>query len=444
MDEKREKLERMADRVVTMMRGDVERGLAGMAVRLKTLEDRQPESTVFAAMLAKATAPLVEQIEALKAQLAAIPAPKNGKDGKDADPEIIRAEVARAVSEMPKPKDGESVHPDTVTLMVRNAVAEIPRPADGKSVDPADVQRLIAAEVRSAVSALPPPAAGKDFDPELMRQAVRDEVARAVALLPPAEKGRPGDPGKSVDVVELAAQIQFAAAKVVEAMPRPKDGKDADQEQIAKAVRDAVDALPRPKDGHTPSADELAPIIRAEAERVVAAIPRPENGKPGKDADPALVAALVSGEVAKAIAALPRPKDGEDGKSVTVEEVRPVIEGEFAKWTLDFERRASNHLQRAVERMPKPKDALSVDDFDVEMKDGRTLVMTLRAGDQVVSRETSLEGMPIDRGVYRSGQSAKKGDGVTYGGSYWIATKDTDESPTGPGHHWRLAVKGAK
>ena len=35
-------------------------------------------------------------------------------------------------------------------------------------------------------------------------------------------------------------------------------------------------------------------------------------------------------------------------------------------------------------------------------------------------------------------------DGVTYGGSYWIATKDTDESPTGPGHHWRLAIKGAK
>jgi integrin beta 3 len=71
-------------------------------------------------------------------------------------------------------------------------------------------------------------------------------------------------------------------------------------------------------------------------------------------------------------------------------------------------------------------------------------VISLRAGDRLLTKEVELLGMPVDRGIYRSGMSAKAGDGVTYGGSYWIAKQDTDESPTGPSHHWRLAVKGSK
>jgi hypothetical protein len=52
--------------------------------------------------------------------------------------------------------------------------------------------------------------------------------------------------------------------------------------------------------------------------------------------------------------------------------------------------------------------------------------------------------MPIDRGVYRQGMKASAGDAVTYGGSYWIARRETAEPPKGPSDDWRLAVKGSK
>ena len=66
----------------------------------------------------------------------------------------------------------------------------------------------------------------------------------------------------------------------------------------------------------------------------------------------------------------------------------------------------------------------------------------MRAGERVVEKRMVFAGMPIDRGVYRAGVVYTKGDGVTYGGSYWIAESD----PTGPPpvNGWRLAVKGSK
>ena len=46
----------------------------------------------------------------------------------------------------------------------------------------------------------------------------------------------------------------------------------------------------------------------------------------------------------------------------------------------------------------------------------------------------------IDRGVYRAGEYLS-GDAVTYGGSLWIAQRDTHEAPGSGSKDWRLAVK---
>jgi hypothetical protein len=51
--------------------------------------------------------------------------------------------------------------------------------------------------------------------------------------------------------------------------------------------------------------------------------------------------------------------------------------------------------------------------------------------------------LPIvrDLGVWREG-TYRKGDGVTWGGSFWIAQDETTDKPDGPGGKgWRLAVK---
>lgn len=47
----------------------------------------------------------------------------------------------------------------------------------------------------------------------------------------------------------------------------------------------------------------------------------------------------------------------------------------------------------------------------------------------------------LERGVFKPGQTYAPGDGVTYGGSYWIALRATDGRPGEGNSDWRLAVK---
>jgi hypothetical protein len=59
-------------------------------------------------------------------------------------------------------------------------------------------------------------------------------------------------------------------------------------------------------------------------------------------------------------------------------------------------------------------------------------------------RLAKLEARPrsvIDRGVFKDGTEYDKGDGVTWGGSFWIAQRDTQSKPDAGNGDWRLAVK---
>jgi hypothetical protein len=134
---------------------------------------------------------------------------------------------------------------------------------------------------------------------------------------------------------------------------------------------------------------------------------------------------------------------------LTVESFRPMLEGDVAKWALDFERRAQAVLERAIDRLPTPKDGEdgapggSVDDFDVELVE-RNLTISMKIGDRVEKRTVRLD-IPIERGVYQSGKTYEKSDIVTFSGSQFIATRDTvgtekpEQSPA-----WRLIVKRGK
>jgi hypothetical protein len=230
-------------------------------------------------------------------------------------------------------------------------------------------------------------------------------------------------------------------------------------------------------------AEALAPLIRdyvaASVENIKALIPAAvpgipgtdgkdgENGRDGmngKDADPELVLAQVREWLEPYIEdCKPGPAgkdgadgkdgrdgaDGIDGKSVTVDDLQPLFEGWMAKFELAFDRRAQEILQRAVDRLEKPKDgkdgapgrdALSVEDFDVALSDDeRTLTVSLKAGERVVSKSVRLS-HPVHRGVYQAGKAYQKGDCVTFGGSTWSATRDTDAKPE-TDDSWKLAVK---
>jgi len=163
-------------------------------------------------------------------------------------------------------------------------------------------------------------------------------------------------------------------------------------------------------------------------------------------------------------------RDGADGKSVTVEEVRQMFEGEFPKWALDFERRAQDVLQKAIDRIPAPKDGingkdgidgingkdgapgqdgisgkdgvdgLGFDNVEVVADGERRIIVRFASGSKVKEFPLNFPVL-IDRGVYKPEGIYEKGDGVTYGGSFWISQKDRPESRPGAGPDWRLAVK---
>lgn len=86
------------------------------------------------------------------------------------------------------------------------------------------------------------------------------------------------------------------------------------------------------------------------------------------------------------------------------------------------------------------KDGFGLDDFQVSTDDdGRTFVLSFhREGRDPIVR-TIKTATVLDRGVWKEGQY-QKGDGVTWGGSFFIAQKDTSIKPE-TGADWRLAVK---
>lgn len=85
-------------------------------------------------------------------------------------------------------------------------------------------------------------------------------------------------------------------------------------------------------------------------------------------------------------------------------------------------------------------DGMGFNDFDISLgKDERTVIVSFERGDL---QRTFEIGFPvvIDRGVWKADEGYERGDGVTWGGSFWIAQCDTTAKPE-TNADWRLAVK---
>jgi integrin beta 3 len=155
------------------------------------------------------------------------------------------------------------------------------------------------------------------------------------------------------------------------------------------------------------------------------------NGVDGKDCDmesvksmnkkmiDEMIEARINEISVKASALIPRPADGRDG--------RDGVQGNSGK-----------------DGTPglDGKDGMSIEDIDVTLTDSKTLIVTLDNGVKKVKKEIKL---PYVKhvGTYKYGQSYLEGDCVTYGGSMFIAKKDTSSKP-GEGGDFQLSVKGAR
>lgn len=208
--------------------------------------------------------------------------------------------------------------------------------------------------------------------------------------------------------------------------------------------------------------DELIEL-RAKTEHLEAREPekgeKGEPGEAGRDGRDAPGEDEVRAMVVEAVAAIPAPKDGvdgkdgTDGKSFTIDDVRDMLEAAQAKWALEFEIRAQATLQRAIDAMPKPvdgrdgvdgkdgRDGLDLKHFSaVQDPDGRTVLLTLKDDERTEHVHLTFP-VVLDKGFWKPGTPAEAGDGMTFGGSYWIAQKDTDTQPATDNPDWRLAVK---
>ena len=161
----------------------------------------------------------------------------------------------------------------------------------------------------------------------------------------------------------------------------------------------------------------LAMGQRALAEvRALARMPGPE-GKPGEKGDIG-----EKGDRGEAGAQGPMGPAGVDGKNG-----EPGPKGEPGRPAADLTY-LQNYVNEQVGRALKVASFTSPDG-------GRTLRWAI--GDMVHEIKTAIV---LDAGVWKEGTTYAAGDGVTLGGSFFIAQTETTAKP-GKSDDWRLAVK---
>lgn len=227
--------------------------------------------------------------------------------------------------------------------------------------------------------------------------------------------------------------------KRVDSLPVPKDGKDADMNEVRsiisdelKSISEAVNAIqPAPELPDIPKmvSEEVSAQIDQEAivKAVLMMVPVPKdgmNGAPGEKGDPG--------------------KDGAPGRDGL--DVKDLFRGEGGVLVATMSDGRVKELGQFVGKdgengLPGKdgSDGVGFDDLSVAYDGKKTVTLRFTKGDNVKEFPLVLP-VVIDRGVFSEGKTYSPGDGVTWGGSFWIAQEETGEKPdTAKG--WRLAVK---
>ena len=272
-----------------------------------------------------------------------------------------------------------------------------------------------------------------------------DAFEKMIADMPNPKNG---EPGKSVTLDDVAPMIKGEIEKATADVPRA----------IAQTVEDEIAKLPPAVDGR----DADPELIKQMVADAIAALPPAEKGK---DADPVEVASLVTQEAERILAGWERPKDGQDG--APGEKGADGVPGRDGKDGIDavdvmIDREGGLVFTMADGRMKNVGlvvgkdgeaglngkdgapgingkdglDGVGFDDMDLEIDEEGAMIKFVK-GDAVKQFRIPV---PIDRGVFREGTQYRKGDGVSFGGSWFIAQEDTGEKPEN-GKGWRLAVK---
>lgn len=299
--------------------------------------------------------------------------------------------------------------------------------------------------IEESIRNLPVPKDGQSVTVEDVAPLISVVVAESFKRI------RLPEDGKSVTIDELVPVVDETVARAVAAIPVPKDGTSVTIDDVLPIIDAAVKAIPIPKDGTSVTPDQVIPALSAQLDLAIQALPVPKDGRDGTDGKSVSLDEVLP-TVKQWFDAVPRPSDGKngvDGKSITIADVSEFMESSMAKWALEFERRASDLIQRCIDRIEKPKDglpgkdgrdALELENFDlIKSEDGRTITVALIRGAERIEKSVVIDS-PIYRGIYKNGEKYQRGDWVTFGGSVFTATRATDSKPE-TDDSWKLCLK---
>lgn len=240
--------------------------------------------------------------------------------------------------------------------------------------------------------------------------------------------------------------VELLVQKAVEAIPKPRDGNDFPPEEVQRMVAEAVSALPVPKDGEpgaSVTVEDIAPLVSEHVAKAVAELPAPKDGE---SVPVEQVQRMIDEAVIKAVSGIDRPKDGENGRDALQLELQPSIDLEKSYPRGTYARHAGG-LWRAFETTKGLHGwecvVEGIADLRIDQPSGREFTIVARTSSGAeVSKSIKVAAL-VDKGIFRADGDYEAGDGVTWGGSFFIAQKDLPVGKPGePGcEGWRLAVK---
>lgn len=368
-------------------------------------------------------------------RLDAIPAAQpgeKGEPGKNADPEFVKSEVSRVVSELSA------------------GIVE-------------DLRGVIIERVDAAVAKIPVPKSGEKGDPGQPGESIKGDPGQPG---PPGDKGDPGqsitgdkgDPGKDADPAELEA-IRSEIAKL----------RAVVTEQLAEQDKELETLKAAPKSPISFHIDDDGYLVALYADGIKGSIGK-VRGKDGKDGGRGasvmdasvdesgqLILRLSDARIVNAgIVRGAAGKDGDEGKPGAAG--RDAVEARILP-SLDesksYPEGTCAIYRGGTIRAERQTDAIV--DCDLAAAGWRVMLEGIAEETEIVHDEGRLferttvytsgrvfsRGLPtsvqLDRGVWREGPY-ERGDSVSWDGSTWVAQKKTTDKP-GISDAWRLSTK---
>lgn len=191
-------------------------------------------------------------------------------------------------------------------------------------------------------------------------------------------------------------------------------------EQIVELVRGFVEREVAPLKAEN---EDLKARLKALEDRPAPEVLKGDPGEPGKDGENGADG-----------------KDGADGRGV--KELLIDRDGNLVASMDDGEMKS---LGPVIGKDGEPgkdgRDGFGFDDMDAcVLDDDRTIELSFRRGEDEKAFTFKWPTV-IDRGVWKDGGDYVRGDGVSWGGSFWIAQADEPGKPDTKDSGWRLAVK---